>query len=92
MSSSHLLILLSVVLTVGVVIVLAVALIEVRTRLERIAGGLDRLESTLQAVESRDLRPLDGAVRAINDQFEIILGALPGIARKAALVAQRRPR
>jgi hypothetical protein len=92
MSSTHLLILLSVVLTVGVVLVLAVALIEVRTRLERISSGLEALESALQGVESRNLRPLDGAVKAINDQFEIILGALPGIARKAAVVAQRRSR
>lgn len=92
MSSTHVLILLSVVLTVGVVLVLAVALIEVRTRLERISAGLERLESSLQGVESRHLRPLDGAVRAINEQFEAILGALPGIARKAALVAERRSR
>lgn len=92
MSSTHLLVLLSVVLTVGVVLVLAVALIEVRTRLERISVGLEKLESALAGVESRNLRPLDGAVRAINAQFEIILGALPGIARKAALVAARRPR
>jgi hypothetical protein len=92
MSSTHLLILLSVVLTVGVVLVVTVALIEVRTRLERISHGLERLESSLQGVESRHLRPLDGAVRAINEQFETILGALPGIARKAALVAERRSR
>jgi hypothetical protein len=31
-------------------------------------------------------------VTAINAQFDIILGALPGIASKAALVAERRPR
>jgi hypothetical protein len=92
MSSTHLLVLLSVVLTVGVVLVLAVALIEVRTRLERISAGLEKLESALKGVESQHLRPLDGAVRAINEQFEIILGALPGIVRKAAIVAQRRPR
>jgi hypothetical protein len=92
MSSTHLLILLSVVLTVGVVLVLAVALVEVRTRLERISSGLERLESALHGVESRHLRPLDGAVRAINEQFELILGALPGIARKAAVVARRRSR
>ena len=47
MSSTHLLVLLSVVLTVGVVLVLAVALIEVRTRLERISDGLEKLESAL---------------------------------------------
>jgi hypothetical protein len=92
MSSTHLLVLLSVVLTVGVVLVLAVALIEVRTRLERISEGLKTLGSALQGVESQHLRPLDGAVKAINEQFEIILGALPGIARKAKIVADRRPR
>jgi hypothetical protein len=91
MSSTHLLVLLSVVLTVGVILVLAVALIEVRTRLERISDGLGKLESALEGVESRHLRPLDGAVRAINTQFDIILGALPGIARKAGIVAARRP-
>jgi hypothetical protein len=31
-------------------------------------------------------------VQAINAQFDIILSALPGIARKAAVVAERRPR
>ena len=31
-------------------------------------------------------------VSAINAQFDVILGALPGIARKAAIVAERRPR
>jgi len=92
MSSTHLLVLLSVVLTVGVVLVLAVALIEVRTRLERISAGLATLSTALQGVESQHLRPLEGAVKAINGQFEIILGALPGIASKAAIVAQRRPR
>jgi hypothetical protein len=30
-------------------------------------------------------------VTAINAQFEVILGALPGIAHKAAIVAERRP-
>ena len=29
---------------------------------------------------------------AINAQFDTILGALPGIASKAAIVAERRPR
>jgi hypothetical protein len=46
----------------------------------------------LQGVESEHLRPLEGAVTAINAQFEIILGALPGIGRKAQIVAERRPR
>jgi hypothetical protein len=30
-------------------------------------------------------------VKAINAQFEVILGAMPGIAAKAATVADRRP-
>ena len=44
------------------------------------------------SVEAEHLRPLEAAVKAINAQFEIILSALPGIARKAAIVAERRPR
>ena len=92
MSSTHLLVLLSVVLAAVVVLVLAVALLEVRRGLMRISAGLAALASALQGVESEHLRPLEGAVQAINAQFEIILGALPGIGRKAAIVAERRPR
>jgi hypothetical protein len=92
MSSQNALILFSVVLAIGVVIVLAVALIEVRRRLMRISRGLAALGSALEGVEAEHLRPLEGAVQAINAQFDIILGALPGIARKAAIVAERRPR
>jgi hypothetical protein len=82
---------LSVVLAVIVVAVLALALIEVRRGLQRISEGLAALNSALQGVESEHLRPLEGAVQAINAQFDIILGALPGIGRKAAIVAERRP-
>jgi hypothetical protein len=92
MSSQNALILFSVVLAIGVVIVLAVALIEVRRRLTRISEGLAALGSALEGVEAEHLRPLEGAVKAINAQFDIILGALPGIARKAAIVAERRPK
>jgi hypothetical protein len=92
MTSTHALVLLSVVLAAGVVLVLAVALIEVRVGLRRISDGLATLASALEGVESEHLRPLEGAVTAINAQFDIILGALPGIARKAAVVAERRPR
>jgi hypothetical protein len=92
MSSQNALILLSVVLAIGVLIVLAVALIEVRRRLLRISEGLAALGAALEGVEAEHLRPLEGAVKAINAQFDIILGALPGIARKAAIVAERRPR
>jgi hypothetical protein len=92
MSDTHLLVLLSVVLAAVVVLVLAVALILVRRGLTRISEGLATLASALQSVESQHLRPLEPAVKAINAQFDIILGALPGIATKAATVAERRPR
>jgi hypothetical protein len=72
--------------------VLAAALIEVRRGLTTISEGLAALGAALQGVEAEHLRPLEGAVKAINAQFEVILGALPGIARKAAIVAERRPR
>jgi hypothetical protein len=91
MSSTHVLILLSVVLAAVVVLVLAAALIEVRRGLTKISEGLATLAGALQGVESEHLRPLEGAVTAINAQFDIILGALPGIAGKAAVVAERRP-
>jgi hypothetical protein len=90
-STSHLLILLSVVLAVVVVAVLAAALIRVRAGLTRISEGLATLAAALETVESEHLRPLEPAVTAINAQFDVILGALPGIARKAAIVAARRP-
>jgi hypothetical protein len=85
-------ILLSVLLAVVVVAVLAVALIIVRRSLARSSEGLATLASALEGVESEHLRPLEGAVTAINAQFDIILGALPGIGRKAQIVAERRPR
>jgi hypothetical protein len=92
MSTHELLVLLSVVLAVVVLLVLAVALIEVRRGLTRISAALATLADALQGVESEHLRALEGAVTAINAQFDTILGALPGIGRKAAIVAERRPR
>jgi hypothetical protein len=85
-------VLLSVGLAALVVVVLAVALLEVRRGLTRISEGLATLRTALEGVEAEHLRPLEGAVKAINAQFDVILGALPGIARKAAIVAERRPR
>jgi len=85
-------ILLSVVLAVVVVVVLALALIQARRGLMGISRDLATLESALDGVESEHLRPLEPAVKAINAQFDVILGALPEIARKAAVVAERRPR
>jgi hypothetical protein len=92
MSSNDVLVLLSVILALVVVAVLALALIEVRRGLTRISEGLAALGAALEGVEAEHLRPLEPAVKAINAQFEIILSALPGIARKAAIVAERRPR
>jgi hypothetical protein len=91
MSTGDWLALLTVVLGVVVVLVLAAALVVVKRRLESISSGLATLASALEGVESEHLRPLEGSVQAINAQFDIILGALPGIARKAAIVAERRP-
>jgi hypothetical protein len=82
---------LSILLAVVVVAVLAVALIEVRRGLKHIAQDLNTLAGALEGVESEHLRPLEPAVKAINAQFDIIVSALPGIARKAAVVAERRP-
>ena len=86
------LIILSVVLAVVVVAVLAAALIKVRMDLEATADDLDALASALEGVEAEHLRPLEPAVRAINAQFDVILSALPGIATKAKVVADRRPK
>jgi hypothetical protein len=90
--SHTLLVLLSVALAAVVVLVLVVALMEVWRGLHRISEGLAALGGALEGVEAEHLRPLEPAVQAINAQFEIILGALPGIGRKAAIVAERRPR
>jgi hypothetical protein len=85
-------ILLSVLLAVVVIAVLAFALIRVRQGLEATSRDLASLATALDGVEAEHLRPLEPAVRAINAQFDVILGALPGIARKAAIVAERRSR
>ena len=90
--SSDTLTVLTVLLAVVVIVVLAIALIMIQRGLAAISEGLRTLHSALEGVESAHLRPLEGAVKAINAQFEIILGALPGIAGKAAVVAERRPR
>ncbi len=91
MSTVHTLVLLSVILAVIVVAVVAAALILVRKKLESISEGLATLGSALTTVESEHLKPLEPAVTAINAQFDTILGALPGIGAKAAIVAERRP-
>ena len=92
MATEDLLLLLTVLLALVVVVVLAGALIIVRRGLTRISEGLATLGGALQGVEAEHLRPLEPAVKAINAQFDIILSALPGIGKKAAIVAERRPR
>ena len=86
-----LLIILSVVLAVVIIAVLAAALIKIRTDLESTSKDLATLAGALATVEAEHLRPLEPAVKAINAQFDVIVGALPGIATKAAIVADRRP-
>lgn len=90
--STHVLVILSVVLAAVVTLVLATALILVRRGLISISSNLHTLAGALEGVESEHLRTLEPSVTAINAQFDTILGALPGIASKAAIVAERRPR
>ena len=92
MSDTDVLVLLSVLLAVVAVAVVAVALIRVRSGLESTSQDLATLADALETVESEHLRPLEPAVKAINGQFDVIIGAMPGIAAKAAVVAERRPR
>ena len=86
------LIVLSVVLALIVVAVLAGALIKIRRDLEQTSEGLATLAAALTTVESEHLKPLEPAVKAINAQLDTILGAMPLIAGRAAIVAERRPR
>jgi hypothetical protein len=89
--SSTTLTVLSVVLALVIVAVLAAALIVIRQRLESTSKTLATLAGALEMVESDHLRPLQPAVTAINEQFDTIVGAFPGIAAKAKIVADRRP-
>jgi len=89
--SSTTLTVLSVVLALVIVAVLAGALIVIRQRLESTSRTLATLSGALEMVESEHLRPLEPAVKSINEQFDTIVGAFPGIAAKAKIVADRRP-
>ena len=86
------LIILSVALAVIVIEVLAAALIKIRHDLEETSRNLATLADALTTVEAEHLKPLEPAVKAINAQFDVIVSALPGIAAKARVVAERRPR
>lgn len=83
---------LSVVLAVIIIAAVAAALIKVRQDLETTSEALAALAGALKMVESEHLQPLEPAVKAINAQFDVIVGAFPGIASKAAIVAERRPK
>jgi hypothetical protein len=85
------LIILTVLLAIVVIAVLAAALIKVRQDLETTSQNLATLAGALATVEQEHLKPLEPAVKAINAQFDTILSALPGIATKARVVAERRP-
>jgi hypothetical protein len=89
--SSTTLTILSVLLAVVIIAVLAAALIVVRQNLVSTSLKLATLAGALEMVESEHLKPLEPAVKAINEQFDIIVGAFPGIAAKAKIVAERRP-
>jgi len=88
MLSTNLLILLSVVEAVVLVAVLAAALIEINRRLVVISDGLSTLASALVTVETQHLRPLGGALTAINERAGTLLGLLPVIAGKAEIVVE----
>src|SRR5262249_59464239 len=90
--SPSLLIVLSVAEAVVLVVVLALALIEIRRRLSSIASDLDDLGAALSTVEEEHLRPLRPAVEAINAQFDGIVGLMPSVAKKAAVVAEHAGR
>jgi hypothetical protein len=85
------LIILSVILAVVVIGVLAAALVKIRQDLDETSTDLATLAGALNMVEQEHLQPLEPAVKAINAQFDVILSALPGIAAKAKVVAERRP-
>ena len=86
------LVILSVVLALIIIAAVAAALIKVRMDLEATSADLATLAGALETVESEHLRTLEPSVKAINAQFDTILSALPGIASKAKVVAERRPR
>jgi hypothetical protein len=89
--SSTTLTVLSVILAIVIVAVLAGALIMIRAGLTSASQKLATLAGALEGVEAEHLRPLEPAVTAINAQFDVIVAAFPGIAAKAAIVAERRP-
>jgi len=87
--STDLMILLSMLAPALLVVVLAIALTQVRRRLTIISEGLGTLGGALATVESQHLRGLDKLVSDINGPLNTIAVTLPGIAAKAALVVRK---
>jgi len=87
--STELMIILSLVEAALLVIVLAIALTRVRQRLTAVSDGLTALAGALTTVEGQHLRPLGTWVTNINAPLQTIVGVLPGIAAKAALVVRK---
>jgi len=71
------------------VVILTIALTQVRTRLAAISNGLGDLGGALATVESQHLRGLSQWVTDVNAPLRVIAGVLPGIAAKAALVVRK---
>jgi hypothetical protein len=86
--STNLLIILSIVEAVALVVVLALALTEIRRRLVIISDGLKTLAGALTTVESQHLRPLRAALTEINNDATTLLPLLEQIGQKAAIVAR----
>ena len=92
MSTNDLLVLLSVLLAVVVVAVLAVALILVRQGLTRISDGLATLGGALEASRPSTCARSSPRSRRSTRSSTSSWARCPGIGRKAAIVAERRPR
>lgn len=71
------------------VVILGIALNQVRRRLTIISNGLGDLGGMLATVESQHLRPLRKLVDDVNGPLNTINSTLPGIAAKAALVVRK---
>ena len=69
-------------LALVIVAVLAGALIVIRQRLESTSRTLATLAGALEVVEAEHLRPLEPAVKAINEQFDIDRRRVPGDRRQ----------
>ena len=87
--STELMIVLSLLEPALLVVILAIALTQVRRRLTIISNGLSDLGGLLAGVEASHLRPLGRLVADINGPLNTIQATLPGIAAKAALVVRK---